>query len=192
MTVLIVQLYLGEILLLTPDAIYSYGNRYRPFSHSFARISDKLPSVQTFLLLGTGLGSALHILQQRYHCYPETTMVDYDDDVLKLSMKYGNLNTKQNVRWRCSDATQFLQQNSDKFDLIGVDLFRELVLPDFVTQTSFLMLCKNALSENGICMFNLIFNDDNEIITMEATLNTIFSSVQFIPDKVNTYFICNA
>lgn len=192
MTILLVQLYCGELLLLTPDAIYSYGLKYRPFRNTFSMIREELSSVKRFLLLGTGLGSALTLLQTKYRCFPESTLVDYDEDVLKLSIKYGNLNALHNVSWVCSDATQFLQTNNKQFDLVGVDLFRELVLPEFVTGDDFIALCRRALSEKGICIFNLIFKDDNEIVATEKKLKNQFTSVRFLPDKVNTYFICYA
>lgn len=192
MTILMVQIYLGELLLVTPDAIYSYGKRYKPFRNTFAHIQSDLPFVRSFLLLGTGLGSALTLLQTKYNCFPESTLVDYDEDVLKLSIKYGNLNEKKNVSWVCADATQFLMKNNRQYDLLGVDLFRELTLPDFVTSADFIALCRKALTEKGICIFNLIFKDDNEILAVERKLQNHFSSVRFLPDKVNTYFICHA
>lgn len=192
MTVLTLQLYRNQFMLITPRAIYSYGTRYNPFKKSFAAIKDRLPEFNRFLLLGTGLGSALNILQQTYHCFPSSTLVDYDEDIIAYSIKYMNLNSKQNVVWKCDDAFKFLQSSDEKFDLIGVDIFRDLVQPEFSLSSEFFQLCSTHLSAGGICIFNMILGDDNRIVELEKKLMPHFAKVNFILDRMNTYFICHA
>ncbi len=190
MTVLLVQLYFNQFMLVTPRAIYSFGTRYAPFRKPFIRIKDELQRVNHFLLLGTGLGSALKILQDTYHVFPAATLIDNDLDVLRFSTKYMHLNKAQNVEWICKDAIEYLTVSSKKYDLIGVDIFRDLVQPEFTTTGAFFTLCARALNPKGICLFNMILHDDNEIVDVERKLKRHFSKVTFIIDKVNTYFIC--
>ena len=192
MTVLLVQLYCNQYMLVTPRAIYSYGTRYDPFRKPFSRIKDELEQVDHFLLLGTGLGSALKILQETYHVFPTSTLIDNDLDVLQFSSKYMNLNTAHNVKWICKDAVEYLTTSTTKYDLIGIDIFRDLVQPEFTTTGSFLALCAKALHPKGICLFNMILHEDNEIVDIERKLRRHFSKVTFLLDKVNTYFICHA
>ena len=190
MTVLLVQLYFNQFMLVTPRAIYSYGIRYNPFRKPFAGMKNELKEVNSFLLLGTGLGSALKILQQTYDLYPEAVLVDNDEDVLNFSQKYMDLNIRGHVQWVCNDAVSYLNSASRKFDLIGVDIFKDLVQPNFVTTTSFFGLCAAALETDGTCIFNMILDDDNKIIEIQKSLTEHFTEVNFILDKVNTYFIC--
>ncbi len=190
MTVLLVQLYVNQCMLVTPRAIYSYGTRYNPFRKPFAGMQHELKKVNSFLLLGTGLGSALSILQKKYALFPEATLVDNDEDVLNFSQKYMDLNSRANVEWICQDAVAYLNSTSRKFDLMGVDIFKDLVQPNFVTTTSFFAHCAAALQPNGTCIFNMILEDDNKIIDIQKALSEHFAEVTFILDKVNTYFIC--
>ncbi len=191
MTVLMMQLYCNQYVLGTPRAIYSFGKRYSPFRKTFSGIKSELKNVNSFLLIGTGLGSALKILQDQYAVFPNTILVDNDEDVLAFSIKYMNLNTHRNVEWKCSDAVQYLTMNKQKFDLIGIDIFNDLVQPNFVTTDSFLALCSQTLQANGICIFNMILENDNKIVEIETQLKQHFIQVKFIIDKVNTYFICS-
>lgn len=189
-TILMVQLYCNEFLLVTPKAIYSFGTRYDPFRKMFKLMQHQLPHVESFLLLGTGLGSALAILQKKYACYPNAVLIDNDEDVLAFSMRYFSLNAKKNVTWKCMDATHFLHASTQKFDLIGVDIFKDLIAPNYVTSTVFIEQCKQSLHKNGSVLFNLILNDEESVWKTNKKLQTHFEQVQCIRDKINTYFIC--
>ena len=190
MTVLLMQLYCDQFMLGTSKAIYSYGIRYNPFRKPFKLIEQELSGINTFLLLGTGLGSALKILQDQYALFPDSVLVDNDEDVLQFSIRYMQLNDRTNVQWKCSHALQYLQDNTQKFDLIGVDIFNDLVQPEFTFSDAFLMASSERLTAKGICIFNMILKDDNKIVAMEKQLKKYFSRVRFLMDKVNTYFIC--
>ena len=139
---LILQLFCNQFMLSTQDAVYSFGTFYTPFRKSFALIKDDIQNCQRFLLLGTGLGSALKILQKKYQVYPDSVLVDNDKDILELSMKFMNLNERKNVSWIYNDAVTYLKSNMQVFDLIGVDLFRGTLLSNDFKQTSFFELCK--------------------------------------------------
>ncbi len=192
LTVLELQLYRNHYILVTPRAMYSYHLQYDPFRNTFRTIQSELANVNSFLLLGTGLGSALQILQQQYHCYPQTTCVDNDETVIEFCRNYMQLNTRNNVEWIYDDVRHFLDTQTKTYDLIGIDIFKELVMPAFIARNTFIMQCRSALNPNGICIFNMIFEDDNEILQTERRLQEHFHRVVTIPDKMNTYFIAFA
>jgi len=192
LTVLQIQVYCNQLMLVTPRAIYSYGIKYNPFRKSFAYIKNDISQINSFLLLGTGLGSALKILQDKYHQFPSSILVDNDEDILNLSIKYMDLNRRKNVNWVCDDAVNFLRNNTKRFDLIGIDIFRDLVQPEFTYSKSFVELCNETLTPQGICVFNMILNDDNKIVEIESLLKLHFKKVKFLIDGVNTYFIAYA
>jgi len=191
MTVLMLQLYCNQFMLATPRAIYSFGTRYSPYKKPLAQIRAELPRVKNFLQLGTGLGSSLKIIQDKYNLFPDAVLVDNDKDVLRFSLTYMDLNTHNNVEWKCADAVQFLNTNTKKFDLIGVDVFMDLVQPKFICTNDFINQCRQTLQPDGICLFNMILENDNHIIEIEELMKTHFRKVSFILDKVNTYFICH-
>lgn len=190
LSVLYLQLYRNHLILGTNQAIYSYGLRYNPFTKTFALLHNELKKVDSFLLLGTGLGSALYILQQKYKRFPNTTCIDNDEEIIKFSKSNLNLNARNNVQWICTDVRDYLETVTQKFDLIGVDIFKDLVVPHFITKPPFIIACKNVLRPNGICIFNLIFKHDTAKQNVEKLLNQHFARVKRIDDKTNTYFIC--
>lgn len=187
---LILQLFCNQFMLSTHDAVYSFGTFYTPFRKSFASIKNEIRNCESFLLLGTGLGSALKILQKKYHVYPKSVLVDNDLDIIELSMKYMNLNSRKNVNWVYSDAVSYLQSADETFQIIGVDLFRDTVLMKDFKQASFFELCKSKLQKNGYCIFNMILNSSNEHEIIEERLSRYFSNVRTINFKVNTFYIC--
>ena len=185
-----ILLYQGQLMMSTTDAIYSYGTKYYPFGKPFAEMKKELPRLKSFLLLGTGLGSALKILQADYKLFPKTVLVDYDEAILALSVKYMGLNAKQNVQWVCDDASGYLHDSQEKFDLIGVDVFKGMFVPTSVRTDQFILDCTSALNPNGICIWNMMFHKDIEEQDYEQRLQTRFTSVVRMNYKVNTFFIC--
>ena len=187
--VLCLQRYRGQWMLISPKAMYSFGTSYRPFIRCFRQIHNELPHVHQFLLLGTGLGSALAILQQRYHCYPATVLVDNDADVLHLGQTYMALDTRRPLTWVWQDAYAFLQKDEGRYDLIAVDVFHELQVPAFLFNAAFLEACALHLNENGICLINTILAGEDARRQFRKMLLRFFTRVDSIQDDVNTYFI---
>ncbi len=184
------QLYQNQWMMLAPQAMYSYGQRYRPFTFCLKQIKNEIPRLQNFLLLGAGLGSALQILQKRYHHFPETLMVDHLPIAIMWSQQYMQLNSRGNVKWKHADAIHFLQNATQPFDLLGVDLFSDLDMPDTVSNPDFIEQCHQILTPNGIALFNTIFQQLGMESAFETNLQNHFSQVQKWKDGINTYFVC--
>ena len=184
------QLYCNQFMLSTHDAVYSFGTFYTPFRKTFSYIKKEITQCKSFLLLGTGLGSALKILQEKYQLYPDAVLVDNDNDILDLSIKYMNLNNKNNVTWKYTDALNYLQTTTQTFDLIGVDVFRDTLIPKDFKQLYFFELCKKALNPGGYCIFNMILNSSNEKMIIIERLRLAFSNVKEISFKMNTFYVC--
>ncbi len=186
------QLYCNQLMLSTREAVYSFGTFYTPFRKSFAAIRTELPRCKNMLLLGTGLGSALKILQQKYHLYPDAILVDHDKEILDMSMNYMELNQKKNVRWHYGDAGIFLHNCTETFDLVCVDLFHDMSNPRDFKQAAFFGLCKDRLAPEGYCIYNMILNSRNEKAIVLERLQEHFRYVQVIEFKVNSFYICKA
>ncbi len=187
---ILVQIYCNQLMLSTGNAIYSYGTFYAPFRITLKKIKHFIPNVHSFLMLGTGLGSALKILQEKYHCYPNSILVDNDKDIIEFSRTYMSLNSNQNVEWVYADAIHFMNQNQKKFDLICVDIFKELYLPVEYKQDSFFSLCQKSLNPKSFCIFNMILVNEQERDIIYEKLITHFKEIQLMKMKQNTFFIC--
>jgi hypothetical protein len=185
-----VYLFRNQMMLSCADAIYSQGVSYEPFRLPFKKIKKEISSMNSFLLLGTGLGSALQILQKEYHHYPETTLVDIDEDVLALSKEYMALNTKNNVEWICEDALLFLQESAKTFDLIGVDVFKGTTVPFDIQTEYFISLCTKKLSPKGIIVFNFISQNKTDCLLLEDKMQHNFKNIEIILHGLNKFYIC--
>jgi hypothetical protein len=185
-----VYLFRNQMMLSCADAIYSQGISYEPFRLSFKKIKKEIPSINSFLLLGTGLGSALQILQNEYHHYPVTTLVDIDEDVLTLSKEFMALNTKNNVEWICEDALLFLQETTKTFDLIGVDVFKGTTVPFDIQTDYFISLTAKKLSRNGIIIFNFIAQNKTDGLLLEDKMQHKFKHIEIILHGLNKFYIC--
>lgn len=188
--VLNLQFYRGQWMLATQEAIYSVGTSYSPFRKTFRAIRHELPNVQHFLLLGTGLGSALKILQTEYQCFPKTILVDYDDKILEVSKNYMELNQRHNVEWVCDDVAHFVLNQTAQFDLIGVDVFKDTDISSHIMTADFFQSCRNRLTPQGICIVNCIFKQEHEQACLESLLNTYFSKVRALSHIRNIFYIC--
>lgn len=187
---LYVKLFQNQWILTTPLAIYSYGSTYRPYVKMFQEIKTAIPKLNTILVLGTGLGSALAILQKKYQCYPDADLVDYDEEILELSNRYMNLNSQGNVYWHASDAVQFVSETTTSYDLIVFDIFQDMKTPDHVLTTSVLENCKRRLQPNGILCMNTIPSAPEEDEVLSTKLNALFTSITRIPSAQNVFYIC--
>ncbi len=186
-----VELYQNQFMLSTSSAIYSYGIRYYPISIPLSKLNKKLEYINHFLMLGTGLGSGLKILQDKYACYPQTTLVDFNQTILDLSKKYMNLNTRTNVEWICQEASYFVDHDDQKYDLISIDIFVDMSVPLFIKSSDFISKIKKHLNPTGIALFNLTFSSKNEHLIVEDRLKTTFNNVETIKHNLNFFYICN-
>jgi spermidine synthase len=185
-----IELYQNQLMLSTSSAIYSFGVNYYPFSKSLKKIKKEIPFVNSFLLLGTGLGSALKILQDNYQCYPKSTLVDFNQTLLDLSKELMELNAKQNVEWVCQEASFYIEQHLGQYDLIGIDIFVDMSVPLFVKSSEFISKIKKRLTPQGIALINLTFTSSNEQLIVENRLKTTFNHVEPIKHNLNYFYIC--
>ena len=176
-------------MLSTPQAIYSWGLHYKPFLVPFKKLRKELPQVTDFLLLGTGLGSALSILQKKHGVFPNTVLVDSSQAILDLSQHYMALNKLNNVAWVCQDAMQYLQQQNKQFNLIGIDLFTDMQVNKQFKQEAFFKLIAIHLKPDGMAVFNYVFASSNDRDVVVKRLQQVFSEVTPINKGINTFII---
>lgn len=191
-TELNLELYRGQLTLSTSSALYSVGISYAPFKIGFRAIRDVLPNVQSFLLLGTGLGSALQILQKKYRVFPQTSLVDNDNEVLRLSRQWMHLNAQEKTDWVCADARAFMKSNTKKFDLIGIDVFHDLFHPEWACEEVFIQRCRAALNLHGIVIANYIFREDYKKEYTLEVFERLFRRIEIIPYRQNLIIVAFA
>lgn len=154
------QIYQNQWQLEYGKALYSKGDSYRPFDFAFRKLKEELPAKKKFLLLGSGLGSALYILQKHYKLFPDAVLVDHDPDILNWSRELFSLDQRKNVRFRCQDIFEYLEMDQVLFDLIGIDVFHEMKIPERILHPEFWDRIRH-ISEKNTC---IIWNADRKSV----------------------------
>lgn len=174
----------GRYALCTPNAVYSYDDLYFNFRESFLKLPlDKLP-IQNVLVLGLGLGSIPLMLETIFDKKYTYTLVEIDPKVIELAQKYNLNHLTSPIQVVCADAFEFVQQCSQKFDLIAVDLFIDDIVPSVFESLAFLEALKPLISENGRLLYNrLTYNQKFEKLTtefFEQSFKKVFPQADFI------------
>lgn len=189
----VLELFLhhGQWQLCTEDAMYSDGNRYRPLKLAFDKIEKQLPTMQKVCLLGGGLGSGIAILASK-QIYPQYTFVEIDAKVLAWAKALMPKSLSHQIQFICADAKDFIAENKTVFDILIIDIFQSRVVPGFVTTKAFLEDCKKCISKNGYLIINYIEQNQAAFLSLQETLQSMFSHVKIIPLGVNRIVIATA
>jgi spermidine synthase len=180
-------LYRGRLQLATKEALYSDGNRYSPALITVEALKDFLPAVTNVLVLGSGLGSLVLVMKDTGYT-PKFTLVERDKVVLRWAME--SLDDLQaDILPVCADAQEYMQKNELKYDLIFIDIFDSMVVPEFVTTPAFLQQCHDSLSSYGRLAFNYIVHSNEDWTRLQNTFGTLFPGYKTVERGVNRVFI---
>lgn len=172
---LTVSLDRGRLQLSTNDAIYSFEDKYDNFFKVFQAMD--LPEKANVLLLGFGLGSIPYMLENNFRKNYHYTGVEIDESVLYLASKYVLPNLKSDLDLVCTDALNFVQQDTNKYDIIAMDVFVNAKIPHVFQTRDFLENLQSMLTPKGIILFNLLYKSNAEKKETDDYVNQIFSKV---------------
>ena len=173
---LYVSLKNGRYQLSTANAIYSYADLYDNFSGAFQLIDLEKYPIKNVLILGFGLGSIPIILEKMQKRYAYTA-IEIDEEVVYLASKYAVPQIKSPLEIICADAMSFMLQNQKQYDLITVDLFLDDIIPEKFQQEDFLNQVKDALSPDGLLLYNRLNYNETDHEANKAFYNQTFKTV---------------
>ena len=180
----------GRYMLSTDKAIYSYGDRYHNFGHVFNQMD--LKEMENVLILGFGLGSIPILLEKKYN-HLKYTGIEIDDEVIYLASKYVLPSLRSEIDIVQADAEAFLLQDTQRYDLIAMDVFESDYIPHRFESPEFLTALKNSLAPGGTLLYNrLAYTDsdlENTIRFYEGTFSAIFPDGMQMPVKGNRMLV---
>jgi spermidine synthase len=184
----VLELYLrrNQWQLATDDAWYSDGKRYRPLLAAFKSIRKELEMVNNVLVLGTGLASAVHILDDM-GLHPDFTLVDIDSVVLDLAVELMPVHNQPRIHPVCIDAQQFMQSNKTLYPLIVCDVFMGQTVPGFVSSAAFLDQCRISLQPGGRFILNYLEKSKSlymEICVLMREMFPVCTRIEFGDNKI--------
>jgi spermidine synthase len=183
-----VLLYCNRFQLITSDALYSDGDKYRPARETVNSLKSFLPEIRNVLVLGTGLASMVRVLRSK-GCNPKFTLVELDKSVLSLALEFLEEEQPGMLTPICGDAMVFMQHNTSRYDLIFIDVFNGRVVPEFVCTEAFMEQCRAGLAQGGHVAFNYIINDEDGWAMVKELFTRIFPDNIILSIGINRIMI---
>lgn len=186
---LIVAIQDGKYVLNTQNANYSFGSLHRVFQKAFKIIRLKERNFSSCLLLGGGAGSIPSILYKELGLNISTTVVEIDKEVIRLGKKYFKLGDYPNLTIINEDAFVFVSNTTETYDLIAIDIFKDVMVPERFISLVFFYNIKKRLNPNGVVIFNFVsfdFETKQQVRNIEQLLSTIFKEYNISIHKMES------
>ena len=151
----------GKYVLDSAHVNYSFGGLHTVFQRAFSQFRIKEREINNALILGFGSGSVASILQNEYGKHLEFTGVEKDAQVIALAKKYFSIDKYKNLSLHCEEAYDFTFKCTQRFDLIVMDVFIDLNVPEKFSEEKYVSSLGNLLSDKGILFYNLVIHNEN-------------------------------
>jgi spermidine synthase len=184
----------GRYQLSTNDAIYSWADKYANFKRVFDQMNLADKPQQKVLVLGLGLASIPVMLQKMGHRY-HYTGVELDEEVIYLASKYVLDEIATDMTVIQADAAHYVEQCSEVFDIITMDIFIGQMVPGKFWTETFVAQLKGLLKEDGVIIYNTIARTEElaaaSMQFYQGAFSPHFDRPAAIPIKGNLMLISN-
>jgi len=151
----------GELVLDSENTNYSYGSLQRILRYGLRNIGyDTIRKMDHILLLGVAGGSVIKTLVDEIEYRGKITGVEIDSEIIKIANQYFNLDQIKQLEIVIDDAFEFVLKTKDKYDLIIIDIFEDIKMPNFLFESFFSERICSLLRNNGFVLFNTMILDE--------------------------------
>ena len=158
----------GELVLDSKNTNYSYGSLQRILRLGLKKIGfEKIAAMNHVLVLGVGGGSVIKTIVDEIKFKGKITGVEIDPEIIEIANTYFKINTINNLEIVIDDAFEFILKTKDTYDLIIVDVFEDMTMPNFLFQNFFIKRNCFLLNKDGCILFNTMILTDKESIRNE-------------------------
>lgn len=145
--------YAGEKTLNSLYANYSFGPLQRVLEFGLEKID--FGSIENILVLGMGGGSVIDSLRKKFDFKGKITAVDLDPVVIQIAEEEFGIKENKNQKILNQDAVEFVQNCRETFDLVIIDIFIDIIVPEVFYQKKFLFPLSKLIRADGFFIFNL-------------------------------------
>ena len=107
------------------------------------------------------------------------TGVEKDPVVIELAKKYFQIDRYRDLSLHTEDAGDFVERCDQTFDLVVVDIFVGIDVPEEFREEKFLAGLGRLLSPRGICFFNVVVYDE----TVRSHCASLFEKMEKLIGK---------
>jgi len=145
----------GELVMDSENTNYSYGSLQRILRIGLKHFGfDKISKMNHALVLGVAGGSVIKTLVDEIQFKGQITGVDIDQDIIKIANQYFKLDEIKNLNIVIDDAFEFVLKTKDRYDLIIIDIFQDMNMPNFLFEDFFINRICFLLQSRGVVLFN--------------------------------------
>lgn len=159
----------GELVLDSKNTNYSYGSLQRILRKGLKFISfERIQGMDKILVLGVAGGSVIKTLVDEIHFEGKITGVEIDKAIIEIANEYFHLDQIQNLEIIIDDAFEFVLKTRDKYDLIIIDVFQDVRMPNFLFEKFFIDRICYLLNSKGFILFNtMVLNDKQKQLNLD-------------------------
>lgn len=138
-------------------------------------------TIQRILMIGLGAGSISTYIGR---AMPDVHIdaVELDPGVIAVGKKYFGLKETARISLIESDGRTYLDHQTEPYDIILLDAFRELGVPSDLSTREFYKLVGEHLAPHGVAVFNIAVGPKFYRSTL-ASLREVFQTVDIYPDR---------
>ena len=144
------------------SGIYKNGNRSLvfPYANAFALAARSRPFANKYLIIG---GGAFNFPEYLSNNYPKAQIdvVEIDGRLTTVSNDFFGLKPHKNLDTVEADGRQFLNNNTNRYDIIFMDAYSSLIPPFQLFTKEAVMHIKSSLTTNGLAVINLVSSSRN-------------------------------
>ncbi|MTH16780.1 fused MFS/spermidine synthase [Flavobacterium sp. LC2016-01] len=151
----------GELVLDSENTNYSYGSLQRILRYGLRNIGyDTILKMDHILVLGVAGGSVIKTLVDEVEYKGKITGVEIDPEMIQIANQYFNLNKIEQLELVIDDAFEFVLKTKEKYDLIIIDIFEDIKMPNFLFESFFSERVCSLLNNQGFVLFNTMILDE--------------------------------
>jgi len=145
----------GQLVLDSKNANYSFGSLQRVLRYGLQQIGfEKVAQMGEILVLGVAAGSVIQTLRNEIKHSNRITGIEIDPEVIEIAKTYFKIHEVNNLRLIIYDAFEFVLRTKNTYDLIVIDVFDDIDMPNFLFETFFLHRIQQILNPHGKVLFN--------------------------------------
>jgi len=168
----------GELVLDSENTNYSYGSLQRILRYGLRNIGyEKILKMDHILLLGVAGGSVIKTLVDEINYKGKITGVEIDPDMIQIANQYFNLDKIKQLEIIIDDAFEFVLKTKEKYDLIIIDVFEDIKMPNFLFEGFFRDRVFSLLKEQGFVLFNTMILDEAHNVRNRKYISEINSKL---------------
>ncbi|MEO8239800.1 MAG: fused MFS/spermidine synthase [Flavobacterium sp.] len=151
----------GELVLDSENTNYSYGSLQRILRYGLKNIGFKtIQKMNHILVLGVAGGSVIKTLVDEIKYKGKITGVEIDSDIIQIANEYFNLSQIKQLEIVIDDAFEFVLKTKNQYNLIIIDIFEDINMPNFLFERFFSERICSILKNQGFVLFNTMILDE--------------------------------